>query len=68
MLTNNSLRAFFLECLIAIFKAAKIYNNPIIIVAEMQIKVIETIGGGNSDKLKTNVRIQNPTIIIFDRN
>ena len=68
MLTNNSLRAFFLQCFIAIFRAANTYNNPIIIVAEMQIKVIETKGGGNSDKLKTNVRIQNPTIIIFDRN
>ena len=68
MLTNNNLRAFFIECLKAIFSAANTYNNPIIIVAEMQIKVIVTIGGEKSDKLKTNVRIQNPTIIIFDRN
>ena len=68
MLTNKSLRAFFLECLKAIFSAANTYNNPIIIVAEIQIKVIETIGGGNSNKLKTNVRTQNPTIKIFDRN
>ena len=68
MLTNNSLRAFFLQCFIAIFSAANTYNNPIIIVAEIQIKVIETIGGGNSNKLKTNVRTQNPTIKIFDLN
>ena len=44
MLTNNNLRAFFIECLKAIFSAANTYNNPIIIVAEIQIKVIETIG------------------------
>ena len=68
MLTNNSLRAFFSQCFIAIFNAANTYNNPIIIVAEMPIKVIEAIGGGNSDKLKTIVKIQNPTIKIFDRN
>ena len=68
MLTNNSLRAFFSQCFIAIFNAANTYNNPIIIVAEMPIKVIEDIGGGNSDKLKTIVKIQNPTIKIFDRN
>ena len=68
MLTNNNLRAFFIECLKAIFSAANTYNNPIIIVAEIQIKVIETIGSGNSNKLKTNVRTQNPTIKIFDRN
>ena len=68
MLTNNSLRAFFLQCFIAICIAANTYNNPIITVAAIPIKVIETIGGGNSDKLKTNVRIQNPTIKIFDRN
>ena len=60
MLTNNSLRAFFLQCFTAICIAANTYNNPIIIVAEMQIKVIETIGGGNSDKLKptSEYRIQ----------
>ena len=65
MLTNNSLRAFFLECLIAIFRAAKIYNNPIIIVADIKIRVIEAIGDGNNNKLKTNVKIQNPTIKIM---
>ena len=64
MLTNNSLRAFFLQCFIAICKAAKIYINPIITVATIPIKVIETIAGGNSDKLKTNVRIQNPIKVI----
>ena len=68
MLTNNSLRAFFSHCFTAILMAANIYNIPIIIVADIKIKVIETIGGGKSDKLKTNVRIQNPIIIIFDRN
>ena len=68
ILTNNSLRAFFLECLKAIFNAANTYNNPIIIVADRKIRVIEAIGDGNNNKLKTNVKIQNPTIIIFDRN
>ena len=68
MLTNNSLRAFFLECLKAIFNAANTYNNPIIIAADIKIRVIEPIGSGNNNKLKTNVRIQNPTIKIFDRN
>ena len=68
MLTNNSLRAFFILCCIAIFNAANTYNNPIIIVADIKIRVIEAIGDGNNNKLKTNVKIQNPTIIIFDRN
>ena len=68
MLTNNNLRAFFIECLKAIFSVANTYNNPIIIAADIKIRVIEPIGGGNNNKLKTNVRIQNPTIIIFDRN
>ena len=68
MLTNNSLRAFFLECFTAIFKAVNTYNNPVTIVAQMQINVIEVIGGGKNDRLKINVRIQNPTSNIFDRN
>ena len=68
MLTNNNLRAFFIECLKAIFSAANTYNNPIIIAADIKIRVIEPIGGGYNNKLKTNVRIQNPTSNIFDWN
>ena len=68
MLINNSLRAFFTHCFIAIFKAVNTYNNPIISVAAMPIIAIEAKGGRNIDRLKTNVRIQNPTSKIFDRN
>ena len=68
MLTNNSLRAFFTHCFRAIFKAETTYHNPIIIVAQMLIKVIEAIGVGIRNRLKINVRIQNPTNKIFDWN
>ena len=66
ILINNNIRAFFSHCFKAIFIAVYTYNNPIITVDKMPIRVIDSIGCGNSNRLKTNVKIQNPTSNIFD--